>query len=166
MIKIYIIFIYIYILIRICEFVNFIFFISFTFVNFMDILCSKEKLMTISQRIFSILEEKHLSQKDLSDYSGISPAAISSWKSKGTNPSSDKIIKISEFLNVSPTFLLTGESVPLFEYSKEVPICADIPINYQPPLPSDEIKLLEKYRTLSEVEKGRILAIIETFLNN
>lgn len=53
--------------------------------------------MTISQRIFALLREKKLSQKELSEYTGISPAAISSWKSKGTNPSSDKIVKISEF---------------------------------------------------------------------
>lgn len=57
--------------------------------------------MTISQRIFALLREKKLSQKELSEYTGISPAAISSWKSKGTNPSSDKIVKISEFLDVS-----------------------------------------------------------------
>lgn len=38
--------------------------------------------MTISQRIFSILESKHLSQKDLAKYAGLSPAAISGWKSK------------------------------------------------------------------------------------
>ena len=48
--------------------------------------------MTISQRIFALLREKKLSQKELSEYTGISPAAISSWKSKGTNPSSDKIV--------------------------------------------------------------------------
>ena len=52
--------------------------------------------MTISQRIFALLREKKLSQKELSEYTGISPAAISSWKSKGTNPSSDKIVKISD----------------------------------------------------------------------
>ena len=61
--------------------------------------------MTISQRIFALLREKKLSQKELSEYTGISPAAISSWKSKGTNPSSDKIVKISEFLDVDVYYL-------------------------------------------------------------
>lgn len=68
--------------------------------------------MTISQRIFALLREKKLSQKELSEYTGISPAAISSWKSKGTNPSSDKIVKISEFLDVDVYYLLTGEYQP------------------------------------------------------
>ena len=53
--------------------------------------------MTISQRIFSILKEKKKKQKELSAYTGISEAAISDWKKKGTNPSSDKIFAIANF---------------------------------------------------------------------
>ena len=65
--------------------------------------------MTISQRIFSILKEKKKKQKELSAYTGISEAAISDWKKKGTNPSSDKIFAIANFLEVSVEYLLTGE---------------------------------------------------------
>lgn len=62
--------------------------------------------MTISQRIFVIMEEKHLKQSDLADYIGISNSSVSDWKKKGSIPSADKIAKISEFLDVSIDYLL------------------------------------------------------------
>jgi transcriptional regulator with XRE-family HTH domain len=62
--------------------------------------------MTISQRIFGIMEKKHLKQSDLANYLGISNSSVSDWKKKGSVPSADKIVKISEFLNVSVDYLL------------------------------------------------------------
>ena len=70
--------------------------------------------MTISERIFAIMSEKKLKQKDLAEYTGISTSAVSDWRKKGTNPSVDKIIKICEFLNVSSHYLLTGEDTDNF----------------------------------------------------
>ena len=54
------------------------------------------------------MEEKHIKQKTLADYTGISTSAISDWKKKGTNPSVDKIVSISECLGVSVDYLLRG----------------------------------------------------------
>ncbi len=62
--------------------------------------------MTISQRIFGIMEEKHLKQSDLANYIGVANSSVSDWKKKGSTPSADKIVKISEFLNVSIDYLL------------------------------------------------------------
>lgn len=70
--------------------------------------------MTVSERIFAIMEDKKLKQKDLAEYTGISSSAVSDWRKKGTNPSVDKIIKICEFLNVSSHYLLTGEDTDNF----------------------------------------------------
>ena len=65
--------------------------------------------MTISQRIFQLLKAKGKMQKELAAYTGISAAAISDWKTHGTNPSSDKIVAIAEFLGTSPEYILTGK---------------------------------------------------------
>jgi transcriptional regulator with XRE-family HTH domain len=62
--------------------------------------------MTVSQRILEVMQEKHITQKKLADYTGISTSAISDWKKKGTNPSVDKIVAISECLGVSVDYLL------------------------------------------------------------
>lgn len=68
--------------------------------------------MTISQRILEIMEKKHIKQKTLADYTGISTSAISDWKKKGTNPSVDKIVAISECLGVSVDYLLGRTDKP------------------------------------------------------
>jgi transcriptional regulator with XRE-family HTH domain len=63
--------------------------------------------MTIGERIFKILKEKNIKQKDFSLRTGISESTVSDWKRKQTNPASDKIMKICEVLEVSPYELLT-----------------------------------------------------------
>ena len=101
--------------------------------------------MTISQRIFSILTEKKLKQKDLAEYVGISTSAISDWKKKNTNPSAENLSAIADFLNVSLRFLLTGE-----ERIESIKL-------------SDDIKeLISYYNTLDERSKGKILGKAET----
>lgn len=112
--------------------------------------------MTISQRIFALLREKKLSQKELSEYTGISPAAISSWKSKGTNPSSDKIVKISEFLDVDVYYLLTGEYQP----ASNLQIAEESEYHAFPSDP-DEHLLLQLFHKLSPMDKGRIIGQLE-----
>lgn len=67
--------------------------------------------MTISQRIFEIMAEKHVSQLQLSEYTKIAPSTISAWKTKNSSPSSDKIISIAECLGVSVSYLLGVDSI-------------------------------------------------------
>ena len=65
--------------------------------------------MNVAQRIFELLKIKNKKQSELAEYVGISKAAISDWKGKGTNPTTEYLVKICEFLNVSLDYLLTGE---------------------------------------------------------
>lgn len=100
--------------------------------------------MTISQRIFSIMSEKKLKQKDLAEYVGISTSAISDWKKKNTNPSAENLSAIADFLSVSLKFLLTGE-----ESSESILI-------------SDDIKeLISYYNALDEYSKGKVIGKAE-----
>lgn len=62
--------------------------------------------MKISERIFLIMEQKGMRQLDLSIKTGISQPTISDWKTKGTNPGADKIMKICRALEVTPEELL------------------------------------------------------------
>ncbi|MCI5647860.1 MAG: helix-turn-helix domain-containing protein [Fusicatenibacter sp.] len=63
---------------------------------------------TISDRIFELLKERRMSQKEFSQKTGIAESTISDWKRKRTNPVSDRILIISEVLEVSPYDLLSG----------------------------------------------------------
>lgn len=62
--------------------------------------------MKISERIFMIMEQKGMRQLDLSIKTGISQPTISDWKTKGTNPGADKIMKICRALDITPEELL------------------------------------------------------------
>lgn len=64
--------------------------------------------MTISDRIFEKMKEHSMSQKMFSEQTGILQSTISEWKKKGTNPTSDKIMKICQVLEVTPEWLLSG----------------------------------------------------------
>lgn len=103
--------------------------------------------MTISQRIFQLLKSKGKMQKELAAYTGISTAAISDWKTHGTNPSSDKIVAIAEFLDVSPEYLLTGK-----ESEKN--------------LSENEIEVLHIYRKFSDRDQLKIIGRLEQMYEN
>ena len=64
--------------------------------------------MIISERIFELIKERGMSQKEFAKRTGIAESTISDWKRKKTNPVSEKILSICYVLNVSPYELLSG----------------------------------------------------------
>lgn len=62
--------------------------------------------MTIRERIFQIMEEKQMTQKEFSKLAKIPESTISDWKKKGNTPSAEKLIDISTALGVPVTELL------------------------------------------------------------
>ena len=65
--------------------------------------------MTINERLFSLLEERRISQKDFASAIGVSSRNISSWHTRGSDPPADLICRIADFLGVSTEWLLTGD---------------------------------------------------------
>ena len=64
--------------------------------------------MTISERIFELLEQRGMCQKEFSEKTGIAQSSISDWKRKKTNPVSEKILIICNVLDVTPYELRGG----------------------------------------------------------
>lgn len=62
--------------------------------------------MLISDKIFTILKQIGMSQKEFARQTGIAESTISDWKRKGLNPSSDKIPAICKTLDISAEELL------------------------------------------------------------
>ena len=111
---------------------------------------AREVTMTeITNRIFELIKERGLSQKEFAKKTGISEAAISDWKRKGTNPSASKIIEICNCLQVSPEELLGAEGI----------VCDYIVVDEE-----GEKELIERYRRLDGSQKARVQGYFEALL--
>lgn len=107
--------------------------------------------MTISEKIFSVLKEKDISQKDFAEMTGISPSTISDWKRKGTNPASDKIMVICDALGISVYDLLNAGQSERCRQLDYVIIQKD----------SEEYILLEQFQNMNRNAKERLHGYLE-----
>ena len=104
--------------------------------------------MLISERIYQYLEEKHITQIEFANRTGISQSTISDWRRKRTNPSADKIMIICEVLDISPYELLQGtENKKHKEYKQTDCVVLD--------RQSKEYRLVETYQNLDANAKKR-----------
>lgn len=112
--------------------------------------------MRISERIFELIKDRGMTQKEFSEKTGIPQSTISDWKHKNLNPSSDKIINISQVLQVSVYDLLAASEK---NDSNHVDyICID--------KNSKESYLIEIYRDLQESQRERLIGYAEALANN
>ena len=112
--------------------------------------------MIISERIFKILEKKHMSQSTFAKKVGLSASTISDWKTKKTNPTAEKIMSICEVLEITPEQLLTGKGIDKdYEESKIEKVKAKFSIT------SSDIQMLEDYHSLKEAQRKRLLKYME-----
>lgn len=107
--------------------------------------------MIISERIFQLLKEKHISQKTFSEKTGIAQSTISDWKSKKTNPASDKIMVICRVLDISPEELLDGCEGHSAGKSEYISIERDTP-GYE---------LMEFFRCLDSMDQGKAIGYVQ-----
>lgn len=112
--------------------------------------------MIISERIFKILNDKHMSQSAFAKKVGLSGSTISDWKTKKTNPTAEKIMSICEVLEVTPEQLLTGKGIDedygeeKFEKKKQ-----DFVIT------NSDIRIIEDFHGLKEAQRKRLLKYME-----
>ncbi len=78
---------------------------------------------------------------------GFSQNTINNWKYRNTFPKSDDLYKISQFLNVSMEYLLTGE-------------------DKENNLSQDETELLTNYRKLQEHDKSMLQVMVSAMASN
>lgn len=110
-----------------------------------------EENMTISKRLFHIMDNKRISIPELSRLTGISKPTIYDWKKKNTNPGADKIMILCEALKISPVRLLTGKD----DDNKEVTVSGE---NIQE-FKTDKItiEVIKEINKMSVAQKKRLL---------
>ena len=97
------------------------------------------------QRILDLMEKKNIKQKKLADYLGISVSIFTNWKYRDGNSYLHYLDRIAEFLNVSPSYLVTGEKTSDNE------------------LTAREENLLRKYRGIDEKSRQMIDSLLDYF---
>lgn len=80
--------------------------------------------MTATERMYRELERQGKTSSSLCRYLGIKTSLIAGWKEQNTIPPAKYLVRISEFLNVSVDWLLTGtqageETPPLWRLDEE-----------------------------------------------
>lgn len=113
--------------------------------------------MTISDKIFEILDTKGISQKELSIATNIPQSTISDWRKKKTNPASDKILVICDFLDITPYQLLSNvkeEGTRTNKMSYRIVVEG-----------TEEDQLIEAYEGLDAKARARLLGYLEALKN-
>lgn len=111
--------------------------------------------MLIGERVLELIKEKGITQKAFSDQTGIPQSTISDWRNKKVNPSSDKIMIICDVLNVTPYDILSGNADNNYAEVDYMIIGNN----------EEERTLIEKYRDLSDKDKGRLLGYLDALSN-
>ena len=112
--------------------------------------------MTISERIFRILKEKNMSQSTFARKAGLASSTISDWKTKKTNPSSDKIMDICVVLGVTPEQLLTGNGIDEdYTESNKGNAGTEVAIS------KEDICIIEDIHNLKQEQRKRLMKYIE-----
>ena len=112
-----------------------------------------EGYMTISERIFKILEEREISQASFCKMTGLSGSTVSDWKTKKTNPSADRIMDICNALDLTPEQLLTG---------KEIDENPDVQINNDHAFSFQDKEIIMEFHELGNEQQKRLLAYLKT----
>ena len=107
--------------------------------------------MIISERIFYVMEQKNITQLELSRRTGIATSNISDWKKKKTNPKADCLLSICDALDITPEQLLTGKGID--------PEYKDADMDYE--VTRADIKILKQIHSLGDEQYKRLMAYIK-----
>ncbi|MDY6367291.1 MAG: helix-turn-helix domain-containing protein [Clostridia bacterium] len=107
-----------------------------------------------SEKLSELRKEKELSVLELSKLIGFSKSVIYFWENGQREPTANAIFILSKFFNVSSDYLLGLEDDL---GNKNVSIQANFKLS------SDEERLLRAFRSLSELEKGKLIEDAEFY---
>lgn len=115
----------------------------------------------IAQKIKRICQQKNIPVKKLLQECSLSKGLIYDLEKRNISPSCDKILVISDYLNVSVDYLLgraDGDITNLI-YGKKSGSDDDC-------LSDLEAELISKFRCLDDIEKGKIIERMDIMLDN
>lgn len=100
--------------------------------------------MNICEKMFLIMQEKGIKNKDLMEKLNVSSSVVSTWKTRKTNPPAEYIAQICELLNIDVYTLLEIKN----EYTDE------------------EISIIKAYRDADQAHKDATMTLLNVKKNN
>ena len=108
------------------------------------------------ERILELLKVNCITAKKLTDELNLSNSAVTDWKKGRAKPSTDAVIKIANYFNVSTDYILTGK-----DYSNES--TSKLFINT---VDENEVILVTNFRKLNNTNKKIFLCLLEALLES
>ena len=103
----------------------------------------------ITSRIDELLSNKKKKRVDLERNTGIPGSTIRSWIT-GSKPNAEALYKVSQYLNVSMEYLVTGVAEDTAEYERTEN------------LSEEENELIQAFRNLDEHDKNAVLTLAKS----
>ena len=101
-------------------------------------------MSSFPEKLRQAMHEKRCKSADVAKDTGISPSVLSRYLSGRNKPSSDNILTISQYLNVTPEWLLSSSDALESTKKSRVILSATEPLLEQIKLQKKMIKFLEK----------------------
>ncbi len=104
-------------------------------------------------RIKKLLQEKGATELDLTEYLGIHPDTVKNWKKNRSDSYLHYLKEISEYLNVTPNYLILGENGLLIKNGEEI-------------FTNDELAIINLYRKMKCDEKYYVSEIMKMIVKH
>lgn len=101
-----------------------------------------------------LLDEKGLKNADVSRATGVSNMTLSDWKRGKTNPKTETMQKLADYLDVTVDYLVNGEE-------KEIPLQTQADLWISIRNDKELLNALEKYMKLSDKKKKHVIDTID-----
>jgi transcriptional regulator with XRE-family HTH domain len=98
----------------------------------------------IFERIECIRKKKGFDRKTIAEYAGVAQQTIGNWERNNSMPAADTAIKVSEFLEVSVYWLITGKN----------PDC----------LTPEQRQFLSNFKRLALREQNAVIALVDSLM--
>ena len=116
-----------------------------------QILSERRNTKISVERIFYVMEQKNITQLELSRRTGIATSNISDWKKKKTNPKANCLLSICDALEITPDQLLTGKEID--------PEYKDADMDYE--VTKADIRILKQIHSLGDEQYKRLMAYMK-----
>lgn len=114
--------------------------------EFFEFFLEVQKMETMIDRFYSLMDEKNMKAAQTAREVGISPSAFTDWKTGKTKPTLDIVIKFANYFHVSLDYLVFGDE---FRFSN--------PDDKVLALSHKEQACIKKFRRLNPVLQDRLL---------